>query len=66
MSARYDTAGRYLGGASECQHRTVGSHRAWCLSCHQWCYPRAMCPGCLLVELAELDELGLIDEETTR
>jgi len=60
VTALYDTEGRYLGGPSECQHRTVGSHRAWCLSDHEWCYPRAMCPGCLLVELAEL---GLIDEQ---
>lgn len=33
----------------ECgEHRTVGSHRAWCYTCHEWCYPRiaAACNGC--------------------
>lgn len=21
------------------EHRTVGTHRAWCHECHEWCYP---------------------------
>jgi len=49
MTARYDAEGRFLGGSSpECEHRTVGSHRAWCLTCSEWCYPRAMCARCQL------------------
>lgn len=33
----------------ECgEHRTVGSHRAWCYDCHEWCYPLAPCKGCEL------------------
>lgn len=31
----------------ECgEHRTVGSHRAWCHDCHEWCYPSDGCRGC--------------------
>lgn len=33
----------------ECgEHRTVGSHRAYCYDCHMWCYPRieVACHGC--------------------
>jgi len=45
--ARFDADGRYLGGPSaECEHRTVGSHRAWCLTCSEWCYPHLMCTRC--------------------
>jgi len=30
------------------EHRTVGSHRAWCLNDGEWCYPESelMCPCC--------------------
>lgn len=38
----------------ECgEHRTVGSHRAWCYDCSMWCYPsREMaCSGCELPAL---------------
>lgn len=38
----------------ECgEHRTVGTHRAWCLDCTEWCYPRmdAACKGCEIVHL---------------
>ncbi len=46
-TTRFDAEGRYLGGLSEeCEHRSVGSHRAWCLTCQEWCYPEAMCPRC--------------------
>jgi len=45
---RYDNEGRYLGGPGDCEHRTVGSHRAWCLTCMEWCYPDAMCARCQL------------------
>jgi len=31
----------------ECgEHRTVGSHRAWCHDCGEWCYPDIPCRGC--------------------
>lgn len=26
-------------GANVEYHRTVGTHRAWCLRCQEWCYP---------------------------
>ncbi len=29
------------GGGGE--HRTVGSHRAWCHLCQEWCYPGDPC-----------------------
>ena len=31
------------------EHRTVGSHRAWCHKCLQWCYPKNTlhCPCCM-------------------
>lgn len=33
----------------ECgEHRTVGSHRAWCHACSEWCYPDSPCKGCEL------------------
>lgn len=33
----------------ECgEHRTVGSHRAWCHDCSEWCYPTIPCKGCEL------------------
>lgn len=28
-------------------HRTVGSHRAWCLREGEWCYPDSLCRCCL-------------------
>jgi hypothetical protein len=35
----------------DCEHRTVGSHRAWCYDCAEWCYPRAdaACARCRAV-----------------
>jgi hypothetical protein len=34
----------------ECgEHRTVGSRRAWCFDCHEWCYSHSLdmaCKGC--------------------
>lgn len=31
------------------EHRTVGSHRAWCFDCTEWCYPHedTACDGCM-------------------
>lgn len=46
----YDDLGHFHGVAdSACEHRTVGSHRAWCHSCGEWCYPSDPCPRCQLV-----------------
>lgn len=28
------------------EHRTVGSHRAWCYDASEWCYPKAPCSAC--------------------
>ena len=41
-----DRDGNWLGGNGPCEHRTVGPHRAWCLTCGEWCYPQAMCVRC--------------------
>ena len=41
----------------ECgEHRTVGSHRAWCYACTEWCYPRiaAACRGCQMPVIEKL------------
>ena len=36
----------------ECgEHRTVGSHRAWCHDCTEWCYPELPCRGCKIPQL---------------
>jgi len=51
----YDSEGRYLGGPGDCWHRTVGPHRAWCLTCHEWCYPAAMCARCTREETPNAD-----------
>ena len=31
------------------EHRTVGTHRAWCHDCGEWCYPTIPCQGCDVV-----------------
>jgi hypothetical protein len=43
----------------ECgEHRTVGSHRAWCFEDSEWCYPTIPCRGCELPVLrARITEL---------
>ena len=42
------------------EHRTVGSYRAWCHACSEWCYPSAPCKGCELPLLrAQIDEIRL-------
>jgi hypothetical protein len=28
------------------EHRTLGSHRAWCFDCGEYCYPNIPCSGC--------------------
>lgn len=46
----------------ECdEHRTVGPHRAWCLSCTEWCYPNmeAACVGCQVPYLKRRIERAL-------
>lgn len=44
------------------EHRTAGSHRAWCHDCGEWCYPRedAMCLGCADAPEAEIERLWAI------
>lgn len=46
-----DAEANYLGKAgTTAEHRTTGG-RAWCHSCHEWCYPEAPCgePKCCSV-----------------
>lgn len=47
--------GNFLGHSDrECgEHRTVGTHRAWCHDCSTWCYPGAPCGGCELPVLRD-------------
>lgn len=47
-AAVYDVRGRYFGHQPrDCgNHRTFGSHRAWCGDCRKWCYPHSPCAGC--------------------
>ena len=41
----------------ECgEHRTVGTHRAWCHECAEWCYPELPCKGCELPQLRAENE----------
>lgn len=49
----FDSNGRFFGHEPrECgEHRTVGSHRAWCHSCSEWCYPTIPCNGCAIIGL---------------
>jgi hypothetical protein len=48
----------------ECgEHRTLGSHRAWCFDCHEYCYPRiaAACNGCRNPVIEQLlDDLAAV------
>lgn len=50
----------------ECgEHRTVGSHRAWCHDCTEWCYPELPCRGCKIPQLeASLTEANKLLEQT--
>lgn len=47
-SAIRDERGNFQGHVRrECgEHRTVGSHRAWCYDCSEWCYPDVPCVRC--------------------
>lgn len=62
MTAKFDAEGRFLGHdpSEGCEHRTVGSHRAWCLTCGEWCYPNIPCVRC---ERAILTARGEVDAE---
>ena len=53
-------------GGRECgEHRTVGSHRAWCYDCSEWCYPEIPCRGCKIPQLeAGLTEANKLLEQT--
>lgn len=44
----WDEHGNFLGHEPrECgEHRTVGSYRAWCFDCGEWCYPGDPCVRC--------------------
>lgn len=44
------------------EHRTVGSHWAWCHDCGEWCYPRdeALCRGCADAPEDEIERLRAI------
>jgi len=44
----YDAEGRWWGHdhGPDHEHRSVGSRRSWCLTCHEWCYPHAPCVRC--------------------
>lgn len=37
------TGWNFEGHGGEGEHRTVGSHRAWCHLCGEWCYPGNPC-----------------------
>lgn len=46
-TAVFDAAGNFQGHRdSPCEHRTVGSHRAWCFEDSEWCYPSNGCASC--------------------
>lgn len=47
-SPHLDTEGSFYGFQSrDCgEHRTAGSHRAWCFDCSEWCYPKDPCRRC--------------------
>lgn len=49
MSADYSSDGNFHGHSPrDCgEHRTVGSHRAWCHDCREWCYPDEPCVRCV-------------------
>ena len=40
------------------QHRTVGSHRAWCHACSEWCYPamERACAHCQVPAIGKVRE----------
>lgn len=50
----------------ECgEHRTVGSHRAWCYDCTEWCYPDddMGCKGCMVPSLEKQVETLQAEKE---
>lgn len=58
MNELRDERGNFLGfEPRECgEHRTVGTYRAWCYDCAEWCAPAAPCVRCEIVELRKLAE----------
>jgi hypothetical protein len=36
----------WTGVEGSTEHRTVGSHRAWCYQDNEWCYPNIWCDCC--------------------
>lgn len=49
----------FHGHYDQCEHRTVGPHRAWCYDCREWCYPHSPCVRCVdaLESPAEIERL---------
>lgn len=42
----------------ECgEHRTVGTHRAWCYDCHEWCYSHDISMACVRCERPVMEKL---------
>lgn len=54
IGAHFDGKGNFEGyQPRSCgEHRTVGSHRAWCFDCSEWCYPGDPCVRCQLIHFA--------------
>lgn len=56
MTEVRDTRGHFEGfEPRECRdHRTVGTYRAWCHDCAEWCYPSSPCARCELPMLRRI------------
>jgi hypothetical protein len=55
---RFDERGYFVGHEPrECgEHRTVGTYRAWCYDCQEWCYPDSPCVRCAIVTLRRTED----------
>lgn len=43
------------------EHRTVGTHRAWCYEASEWCSPDAACSACDPIDAFDIRQvLGLL------
>lgn len=44
----HDESGNFEGFLEtlRSEHRTVGPHRAWSFTAHEWCYPDDPCADC--------------------
>lgn len=63
---KFDGAGNFEGFVGGTEHRTVGSHRAWCYQCSEWCWPRdeAGCP-CCVQQVSSADLRAALNPEPT-